>query len=142
MDHFETLVLRAQSGILPLEQRQDAFAELVRRFQNLILTRAQEKLNDQHWAQDVAQETFLSAWLNLERLQHPRAFPSWLKRILNSQCHKALRGVHPEVTRFLPFSGSRYSCPMALSKGASDRAERCDVREVAAVFRPLGQRNG
>ncbi|MDP6037318.1 MAG: sigma-70 family RNA polymerase sigma factor [Candidatus Latescibacteria bacterium] len=97
MEHFETLVLRAQSGIMSLEQRQEAFSELVRRFQALIYHRAQETLNDPHWAQDIVQETFLSAWINLERLQHPRAFPSWLKRILNTQCHRALRRIHPEV---------------------------------------------
>lgn len=97
MEHFETLVLRAQSRILSLEQRQEAFSELVRRFQALIYDRAQETLNDPHWAQDIAQETFLAAWINLERLQHPRAFPSWLKRILNTQCHRALRRIHPKV---------------------------------------------
>ena len=88
---FETLVLRAQSGILPLEQRQDAFAELVQRFQNLITQQAKQTLNHSHLTPDIVQETFLTAWLNLDRLQHPRAFPSWLKRILHTQCNRLMR---------------------------------------------------
>lgn len=91
---FETLVLRAQSGILTLEQRQDAFAELVKRFQNLMIQNAKQSLNDSHIVPDIVQETFLSAWLHLDSLQHPRAFPSWLKRILNTQCNRVTRRTH------------------------------------------------
>lgn len=91
MVSIETLVLRAQSGILPLEQRQDAFAELVHRFQNFIIQQATSKLNDSNLISDTVQETFLSALLHLDQLQHPRAFPTWLKSILNTQCHRITR---------------------------------------------------
>jgi RNA polymerase sigma factor (sigma-70 family) len=91
MVSFETLVLRAQSSILPLEQRQDAFAELVDRFQNFIIRQAASKLNDTNLIPDTVQETFLSAWLHLDQLQHPRAFPTWLKSILHTQCNRITR---------------------------------------------------
>jgi len=88
---FETFVLRAQSGILPLEQRQEAFAELVDRFQSFITQHATHKRADSHIIPDLVQETFLSAWLHLDQLQHPRAFPMWLKSILNTQCNRITR---------------------------------------------------
>lgn len=94
---FETLVLRAQSGILPLEQRQDAFAELVTRFQNLVFRNAYDQIDDPTLIPDIVQETFLTAWSQLESLQTPRAFPSWLKRILHTQCNRIARRIQPDL---------------------------------------------
>lgn len=91
MPPYETLVLIAQTTALPLEQRQEAFAELIRRFQGLILNRARQISDDPHLAQDLAQETFLTAWCHLDQLQHPRAFPAWIKRILHTHLSRFAR---------------------------------------------------
>jgi len=58
-----------------------AFQELVQRRQRWIRGLMGRCCNDATLADDLAQQTFLQAWKNIHRLQHPDRFPSWLKRL-------------------------------------------------------------
>jgi len=62
--------------------RQQAFSELVTRFQGMVPGCAIGLLNDTMLVDDAVQETFISAWQNLEKLRKPEAFPAWLRRIV------------------------------------------------------------
>lgn len=42
-------------------------------------------------ALDLAQETALSAWSGLSRLEDPRSFPAWIRRIAANAAHDHLR---------------------------------------------------
>ena len=48
-------------------------------------------LKDVHLADDVAQEAFIEAYLNLSRVYSPRAFPGWLRRIVFKFCGRLTR---------------------------------------------------
>jgi RNA polymerase sigma factor (sigma-70 family) len=48
-------------------------------------------LNDFYLAEDVAQEAFVRAYLDLKSLREPQAFPSWLRRIVFKYCDRYLR---------------------------------------------------
>lgn len=85
MPSYESLIEAAQHG------DQSAFAELVLRFQDAAREWAYQSLGDPHLAEDAAQEAFLIAYRQLDQLRDPKAFPSWLKRIVISQCHRILR---------------------------------------------------
>jgi RNA polymerase sigma-70 factor (ECF subfamily) len=69
-----------------------AFGELVRRHQSAVrrylrhLTRGDAALAD-----DLAQETFLTAWRGLPRFQGQATFSTWLLGIARNQCRNALR---------------------------------------------------
>ena len=88
MEDFEQLIRRALPG---QKDRDQAFGALVDRFQAAIYRRAHSILKDAHLAQDATQETFVSAYENLNRLEHPRAFMRWLERLLATQCNRMRR---------------------------------------------------
>jgi RNA polymerase sigma-70 factor (ECF subfamily) len=89
MDMFkhsdETLVSEA------LEGSQLAFEQLVKQYQYHVLRTALSILNDEQAAQDVVQETFLSAYINLMKLRDKRKFGGWLTRITINLSKRWLR---------------------------------------------------
>ncbi|NKB70377.1 MAG: sigma-70 family RNA polymerase sigma factor [Candidatus Latescibacteria bacterium] len=88
-NNLETLVKQAQTGDL------EAFTTLVRRFQDMAMGYAQATLNDYHLAQDAAQEAFIEAHATLSKLEHPLAFPAWLRRIVFKRCDRLSRSRRP-----------------------------------------------
>ncbi|MCE7984276.1 MAG: sigma-70 family RNA polymerase sigma factor [Caldilinea sp. CFX5] len=94
MQEIETLVLAAQGSDGNLVTRQAAFSELVRRFQDMVYGYALATLGDHHLAQDVAQETFLTAYRHIEQVRQPLAFPGWLRRVVVTQCNRITRDNH------------------------------------------------
>lgn len=75
----------------------DAFRTLVRRFQDMAVGYAFSILGDFHLAEDAAQEAFLTAYLDLPRLQAPAAFPGWFRRIVFTHCGRLTRGKRRET---------------------------------------------
>ncbi len=59
----------------------EAFAELVRRRQNWIRGLMRRCCGEVTLADDLAQQVFMQAWHNMPRLQQPRRFGAWLKRV-------------------------------------------------------------
>ncbi|MEW6751421.1 MAG: RNA polymerase sigma factor, partial [Candidatus Latescibacterota bacterium] len=74
-----------------LAGRQDAFALLVRRYQQYAYGVAVGLLSDFQLAQDVVQEAFLAAYRGLGRLRDPESFGSWLHGIVRHTAHRARR---------------------------------------------------
>jgi RNA polymerase sigma factor (sigma-70 family) len=58
-----------------------SFGEIVRRYQSLVYAVAIQIAKDPAAAQDIAQETFISAFAALKDLRSEEAFPSWLRTI-------------------------------------------------------------
>ncbi len=81
----------------PSAEAAAAFDDLVRRFQGMAVATAYAVLRDHALAEDAAQDAFLVAWLNLERLREPEAFPAWFHRIVLNQCNRRLRAARPAV---------------------------------------------
>src|SRR2546423_12972667 len=86
MEVLQSLVVAAQNGDL------DAFGLIVRRFQGMAYAWAYAMLEDAQLAEDVAQEGFIEAYLNLPKLREPAAFPGWFRRIVFKQGDRVLRG--------------------------------------------------
>jgi RNA polymerase sigma-70 factor (ECF subfamily) len=61
-----------------------AFEELVRRSAWAVFTRLYLETADSHKAEDLAQETFLTAWRSLRSLTDPQSFRPWLFAIAHS----------------------------------------------------------
>lgn len=95
MTAYLELVLTAQNGTE--DEKHAAFNELVARFQGMVFYMAYRILEDRLLAEDVTQETFLTAYLNLHQLRDPLAFPSWLKRIVMTRCNHQTRGIRPII---------------------------------------------
>jgi RNA polymerase sigma factor (sigma-70 family) len=74
-----------------LAEQEQAFAELVRMFQDRAYACAYAVLGDFHLAEDAAQAAFISAWQKLDQLRDPEAFGGWLRRLVVSECHRLIR---------------------------------------------------
>lgn len=70
------LVRAAQAG------DQQAFGELVQRFEKPLFAAALRRVRNHAEAQDLVQEVFLMALRKLGQLRHPEAFGGWLRTIL------------------------------------------------------------
>lgn len=94
MTEIELLIDRATESRWALKEKQRAFGEIVRRYQDLAYGYAYAVVGDFQLAEDAAQEAFLAAWRNLDQLRTPSAFTGWFKRIVLSQCSRLTRGRH------------------------------------------------
>jgi|UniRef100_A0A7C3Z1H3 RNA polymerase sigma-70 factor (ECF subfamily) len=75
------LVARAQQGDLP------AFEELVKKYQREIYNLACRLVQDPEEAKDMAQQTFLQAFIHIREFRHQSQFRTWLFRIAINQCY-------------------------------------------------------
>jgi RNA polymerase sigma-70 factor (ECF subfamily) len=73
----------------------DAYRELVARYQGHVYGLAYSLVGDWHDAQDIAQETFIRAYGNLDALRDPARFPAWLRRVAFSVATNWLKAHRP-----------------------------------------------
>lgn len=83
------LVDRARAG------DDGAFEALVHRNQDVAYRVALRLTGSSQDAQDVVQESLLSAWQNLPHFHGDAAFETWLIRIVINRCHNLDRARHP-----------------------------------------------
>jgi len=81
----EALVLRSQKG------DRAAFEELVRHTARLVFSRLYLETGDVHRAEDLVQDTFLSAWRRICQVSEPSGFRTWLLTIAHSVAVDAQR---------------------------------------------------
>ncbi len=75
----------------------EAYSQLVRRYQGHAYGLAYSLLEDWSEAQDMAQEAFIRAYVNLHQLQKPDRFAAWLRRIVFGTCMDWLRTFRPNL---------------------------------------------
>ncbi|GAA1164047.1 RNA polymerase sigma factor [Nesterenkonia sandarakina] len=80
-----TLVARAQDGDLV------AFEQLVDRYESRLLGLCIRMLRHRADAEDIVQDTFLTAWRRLDTLDEPSAFKAWVFRLASNGCLDLLR---------------------------------------------------
>jgi RNA polymerase sigma-70 factor (ECF subfamily) len=80
----EALVERAQAGDL------NAFETLVSRYERRIWALAKQMLQHDQDAEDVVQDTFLTALEHLHALRHGERFGAWLKQIAVRLAYRVL----------------------------------------------------
>lgn len=91
MEELDDLFWRAQLG------NDEAYTEIVERFQAMAYGFAYAFLSDYKLAEDAVQEAFIEAYCSLGDLHQPRAFPAWFKRILFKHCDRMTRGKKPVI---------------------------------------------
>ena len=128
------LVARALAG------RREAFAVLVRRYQDHAYGTAVGMLTDFDLARDVVQEAFLNAYRDLPKLREPARFAPWLHGIVRNVARRALR----ELARVQAMARELSQtvepvCPAPAPDESAAEAER--RRIVREALGRLGQRN-
>src|SRR5438128_2378824 len=132
-DSEEILVGRAQRG------DRAAFEELVRRTSRLVFARLYLETGDTHQAEDLLQDTLLTAFRSLEQLEERDKFRPWLLRIAQNaaidagrRASRKKRGPEPEGQT------ERLRLVPGPTPGPEEQAERDEMRQkVLAVLRSL-----
>ncbi|MCM3571062.1 RNA polymerase sigma factor SigW [Neobacillus mesonae] len=75
---------------------QDAFGEIVEIYKNSVYQLCFRMLGNRHEAEDVAQEAFLRAYVNIKSFNQDRKFSTWLFRIATNLCIDRLRKKKPD----------------------------------------------
>jgi RNA polymerase sigma factor (sigma-70 family) len=119
LEELTPLVTAARGGDL------EAYARLVRRFQDMAYDYAHVLLGDRHLAEDAAQDAFIEAYRCLGKLREPEAFPGWFRRIVLGRCRRLTRRKRlPTV----PLPSAE-----AVAAGGPGPPEQAQRREMAAA---------
>lgn len=124
------LVERARAGDV------DAFAELVRRYEQRVRGVLFRLLDDDRDVEEATQDAFVQAWRNLDRYRGDAAFFTWLYRIATNEAYMRLRRKRPVTTDLEELSETLGSDAPATDPSVV--AEESDFREfLSAQLRRL-----
>ena len=150
----ETLDLMLRTE-LPAARRgsHEAYGRIVRACQNTVTAIALAITGDVQASEDIAQEAFLSAWQQLDRLRNSASFLPWLRQItrnlardwLRAQAQRPLSGKAAEIAIGMAADPSPEPADRLLRGEAEAAAEDIisalpeDSREVLLLFYREGQ---
>jgi RNA polymerase sigma-70 factor, ECF subfamily len=124
-DTEQQLIQRAQKG------DQEAFAALVNEHQRYIYNLALRILKNEEEALDLAQETFVRAWMALPNFRGQSQFRTWLYRIVTNLCYNRL----PNLRRSLNELGDEVIAEIAETDIAFDNpAHGLESRELRSYL--------
>ncbi|MDQ0216685.1 RNA polymerase sigma-70 factor (ECF subfamily) [Oikeobacillus pervagus] len=75
---------------------QNAFGEIVELYKDKVFQICYRMLGNRHEAEDIAQEAFLRAFVNIHRFDLKRKFSTWLYRIATNLCIDRIRKKKPD----------------------------------------------
>ncbi|HET7628074.1 MAG TPA: RNA polymerase sigma factor SigW [Bacillales bacterium] len=85
---------------------QNAFGDLIDLYQNKVYSICYRLIGNRQEAEDLTQETFLRAYLNLDSYQADKKFSSWLFRIATNVTIDRLRKKKPDYSLDAEISGT------------------------------------
>ena len=75
---------------------QDAFGEIVEIYKNSVYQLCYRMIGNRHEAEDLAQEAFIRAYVNIQSFNQDLKFSTWLFRIATNLCIDRLRKKKPD----------------------------------------------
>lgn len=129
------LIRRVRDG------QRDAYADLVRRYQDKVLRLCLSALANADDAEDAAQEIFLKAYRSLPQFRGASSFSTWLYRIAANHCRDLLRSRARQPAQsweaLVEQEGERIERLLSTPTDAGRGAEAADlVRRVLAHLSP------
>jgi len=86
------LLVRIESDVaLSMEGDQIAFSRIVNETSNMVSSIVIAIVRDLQVSEDLAQEVFFAAWLNLKKLRNPGSFLPWLRQTARNQAKTWIR---------------------------------------------------
>ncbi len=125
--------------------RNDAFEEIVRRWERKIFALCFGMLGREDEARDAAQETFISAYRSLSRFRGDAKISSWLHRIAVNQCLTQKRRLRSRSEEFLDDENGDNDRVFVASEEASpfrttEEKERLAIVRQAVTSLPVNLR--
>ncbi len=115
-----------------------AFRLLVERHLPMVRARARRLCANPSDVDDIVQESFLQAFLALDRLRDPDRFPGWLAGIVLNACRALRRG--PQVALLPDWPEPLHPAATDGQPSAED-LDRADALRAAVASLPAGQRH-
>jgi RNA polymerase sigma-70 factor (ECF subfamily) len=117
----------------------DAFAALVRRFQDRIVSLAYRYLGSAADAEDLAQEVFLRVYRAKESYEPSARFSTWIYRIASNTSLNHLRGrkARRKVAGPMPSGDEGDAAPDPADPDAAPPDDRLEKDELALVLRRI-----
>jgi RNA polymerase sigma-70 factor, ECF subfamily len=85
---------------------QDAFGDIVEIYKNSIFQLGYRMLGNRHEAEDIAQEAFIRAYVNINSFNQDMKFSTWLFRIATNLCIDRIRKKKPDYYLDAEVSGT------------------------------------
>ena len=127
------LVTRAVTG------REDAFEELVRRYQRPIAAYVYRMVGDYEAALDLTQEVFIKVYNSLRRYRSEFKFSTWIYKIAHNSAVDHLRRYGSRARALTnEFEGEQYELPLE-SRKLSPEQESEKAERRAEIERVVGQ---
>ncbi|MGM0846788.1 MAG: RNA polymerase sigma factor SigW [Bacillota bacterium] len=79
-----------------LKGDQDAFAEVIELYKDKVFQICFRMLGNRHEAEDISQEAFIRAYVNIHTFNQNRKFSTWLYRIATNLCIDRIRKKKPD----------------------------------------------
>jgi RNA polymerase sigma-70 factor (ECF subfamily) len=121
----------ADAALVAASKRGDreAFEELVRRTARLVYARAYLETGDVHRAEDLVQETYLTAWRKIDQITDASGFRPWLMSILHSALIDSVRRASRKKRKRAGNSGASDEELFRLTDPSPTPAETAQTRE-------------
>jgi len=130
---------RSDAELLEASKRgeREAFGALIERYQRVVCAVSYSRTGDRALSEDVAQDTFIAAWRQLDRLREPSRLRSWLCGIARNLARKARRRSAREapLERPLVFEGGNPFDHTA--EAESERVVREALSRVPETYRDV-----
>ncbi|TMU83792.1 RNA polymerase sigma factor SigW [Bacillus sp. BHET2] len=120
-----------------LKGDQNAFAELVELYKDKVFQICYRMLGNRHEAEDIAQEAFIRAFVNIETFNQKRKFSTWLFRIATNLCIDRIRKKKPDYFLDAEVAGTEgltmYSQVAADVQLPEDEVENMELQETIQI---------
>lgn len=93
-DRMDTLVKKRIMQVLKGDQ--NAFGEIVDLYKDKVFQICFRMLGNRHEAEDISQEAFIRAYVNIQTFDQSRKFSTWLYRIATNLCIDRIRKKKPD----------------------------------------------
>lgn len=116
-----------------LKGNQDAFEEIVTLFQHRLFHICYRMLGNKEEAEDIAQEAFVRAYINIHTYDQKRKFATWLFRIATNLCIDRIRKKKPDYYLDAEVPGTEgltmYSQIAAAGELPDEEVERMEMQD-------------
>jgi RNA polymerase sigma-70 factor (ECF subfamily) len=129
---METLVTKEIKQVLKGDQ--NAFGDIVEIYKDKVYQICFRMLGNRHEAEDIAQEAFLRAYVNISSFNQERKFSTWLYRIATNLCIDRIRKKKPDYYLDAEIPGTdglnMYSQIAASGKTPESEVEGMELQET------------
>lgn len=113
---------------------QNAFGEIVELYKDKVFQLCFRMLGNSHEAEDISQEAFIRAYINIERYNIDRKFSTWLYRIAANLCIDRIRKKKPDYYLDAEVAGTEgltlYSQIPASQLAPDEEVSKIELQEI------------